>query len=67
MSHQRSRKRQADPPILLTPWQAGVLERMLEGHTVNWPRRAGRSTITRFLAQRLRRNGNLLIHKGGKP
>lgn len=58
-------------PILpsLTPWQQEVLERIQAGdRPILWPRRAGRSTLVQYLiSKHLRRNGKLLIHKGGKP
>lgn len=53
---------------ILTPWQQEVLERIQAGgRPILWPRRAGRSTIMRYLSPNLRRNGKPLIHKGGKP
>ena len=64
-------RNEAHVPILpsLTPWQQEVLERIQKGdRPILWPRRAGRSTIMRHLASKqIRRNGQQLIHKGGKP
>ena len=52
----------------LTPWQTRVLNRIQDGgRSILWPRQAGRTTITRYLAMRLNSTGRPLIHKGGKP